>query len=105
MKHKKKQMSLEDVVIHVRIEEKKTRDKAKRAKELSSKENVVEEIPRPKFNRPERQNTRTKPNSSNKIQNPTFKKKGNFFVCGKSRHYAPQCPIQKDLRKSTQGQI
>jgi len=23
--------------------------------------------------------------------NPTFKKKGNYFVCGKSGHHAPQC--------------
>ena len=81
MKHKRKQMSLEDVIIHIRIEEQnKTRDKAERAKELSSKENVVEERPRPKFNRPKRQNLRTKPNSSNKVQNPTFKKKDNCFV-------------------------
>ena len=37
-------MSLEDVIIHIRIEEQnKTRDKAERTKELSSKENVVDE--------------------------------------------------------------
>ena len=47
MKHKRKQMSQEDVMIHIRIEEQnKTRDKAERAKELSSKANVVEERPR-----------------------------------------------------------
>ena len=39
MKHKKKQMSLEDAIIHIRIEEQnKTRDKTKRAKELSSRQ-------------------------------------------------------------------
>ena len=76
MKHERKQVSLEDAIIHIRIEEQnKTRDKAKRTKELSSKANVVEERLRPKFNRPKRQNPRTKPNSSNKVQNPTFKKK------------------------------
>ena len=77
MKHKrKKKNSLEDVIIHIRIEEQnKTMDKAERAKELSSKATVVEERPWPKFNRPKRQNPRTKPNSSNKVQNPTFKKK------------------------------
>ena len=59
-------MSLEDVIIHTRIEEQnKTRDKAERAKELSSNTNVIEEIPRPKFNRPNRQNPRTKTNSTN----------------------------------------
>ena len=57
-------MSLEDVIIHIRIEEQnRTMDKAERDKELSSKANVVEEIPRPKFNRPKIQNPRTEPNS------------------------------------------
>ena len=71
-------MSLEDVIIHIRIEEQnKTRNEAERAKELSSKASVVEETPRSKFNRHKRQNPRTKPNSLNKVQNPTFKKKGN----------------------------
>ena len=70
-----KQMSLEDVIISIRIEEQnKTKDKAERAKELSSKENVAKKRPRPKFNKPKGQNPRTKPNSSNKVQNPTFKK-------------------------------
>ena len=100
MKHKRKQMSLEDVIIHIRIEEQnKTGDKAERAKELSSKANVVEERPRSKFNRPKRQNPKTKPNSSNKVQNPTFKKKGNYFVCGKPEHHAPQCRNRKRLEK------
>ena len=59
MKHRRKQMSLEDVIIHIRIEEQnKTRYKAERAKELSSKVNVVEERRRPKFNRPKRPNPR-----------------------------------------------
>ena len=55
MKHKRKQMSLEDVLINIKVEEQnKTRDKAERAKELSSKETVVENRPRPKFNKPKR---------------------------------------------------
>ena len=56
-------MSLKDFIIHIRIaEQNKTRDKAEIAKELSSNENVVEERPKPKFNRLKRQNPRTKPN-------------------------------------------
>ena len=83
-------MSLEDVIIHIRIEEQNnTRDKDERAKKLSSKENVVEERPRPKFNRLKRQNPKTKPNSSNKVQTPTFKERGNCFVCGKPGYYEP----------------
>ena len=55
MKHIRKQMSLEDVIIHIRIEEQnKIREKTERAKELSSKANVVEERPKPKFNKPKR---------------------------------------------------
>ena len=61
-------MSIEDVIIHIKIEEQnKTMDKAKGAKELSSKANVVEDRPKPKFNKPKRQNPRTKPNSSSKV--------------------------------------
>ena len=93
-------MSLEDVIIYIKIEEQnKTRDKAKRAKELSSKENVIEGRLRPKFNRPKKQNPRTKPNSSNKVQNHTFKKRGNCFVYGKPRHRAPKCCNRKRLKR------
>ena len=49
MKYKRKQMSLEDVIIHIRIEEQnRNRDNIEKAKELSSKANVVEEKPKPK---------------------------------------------------------
>ena len=93
-------MSLEDVIILIRIKEQnKTRDKTERAKELSSKENVVEERPRPKFNRTKRKNLMTKPNTSNKVQNPTFKKKGNCFFCAKPGHHAPQCHNRKRLER------
>ena len=101
MKHKRKQISLKDVIINIRVEEQnKTRDKAKRAKELSSKANVVEKRPKPKFNRPKRQNPMTKPNSSNKVQNPTFKKRSNCFICGKPGHHAPQCRNRKRLERA-----
>ena len=74
MKHKKKEMSLKDVIIHIRIEEQnRNRDNVDKAKELSSKANVVEE--KPKNNMSRKQNYRTKPNASNKVQNPTIKKK------------------------------
>ena len=74
MKHKRKQMSLEDVIIHIRIEEQnRNRDNVEKTKELSSKANVVEE--KPKNNMSRKQNSRTKPNASNKVHNPTIKKK------------------------------
>ena len=44
MKHKKKHMPLEDVIIHIRIEEQnQNRDNVEKAKEFSSEANVVEE--------------------------------------------------------------
>ena len=52
MKHKMKQMSLKDVIIHIRNEEQnRNRDNVEKAKELSSKANVVEEKPKLKNNR------------------------------------------------------
>ena len=81
MKHKRKQMFLEDVIIHIRIEKQnQNRDNVEKAKELSSKANVVEEKPKPKpkpkpkNNRSRKQNSRTKPNASIKAHNSTIKK-------------------------------
>ncbi|RVW96679.1 hypothetical protein CK203_020321 [Vitis vinifera] len=94
-------MSLEDVIIHIRIEEQnRNRDNVEKAKKLSSKANVVEEKPKPKNNRSMKQNFRTKPNASNKVQNSTIKKQGNCFVCGKSGHHAAQCRHRKRTEKS-----
>ena len=60
-------MSLEDVIIYIRIKEQnRNRDKVEKAKELSYKTNMVEEKPKP---------NKTKPNTTNKVQNPTIKKK------------------------------
>ena len=103
MKHKRKQMSLEDVIIHIRIEEQnRNRDNTEKAKELSSKANVVEEKPKPKpkKNRSRKQNFGTKPNASNKVQNLTIKKRGNCFVYGKFGHHVAQCRHRKRNEKS-----
>ncbi|KAK3004008.1 hypothetical protein RJ639_017895 [Escallonia herrerae] len=44
MKHKRKDMTLEDVIMHIRIEEKnRSREKAAKAKEFTSKENLIKE--------------------------------------------------------------
>ena len=54
MKYKKKQMSLKDLIIYIRIEEQNwNRDNVEKAKESSSKANVVEEKPKPKKIGPE----------------------------------------------------
>ncbi|XP_031268527.1 uncharacterized protein LOC116126971 [Pistacia vera] len=56
MKHKLKQVSLEDMIVHIRIEEtNRLRDKVDTAKELTSKANVVENQvapPQPKNKKP-----------------------------------------------------
>ena len=94
-------MSLEDVIIHIRIEEQnRNRDNVEKTNELSSKANIVEEKPKPKNNRSEKQNSKTKPNASNKVQNSTIKKQGNCFICGKSGHHATQCRHRKRTEKS-----
>ena len=99
IKHKRKQMSLEDVIINIRIgEQNKTRDKAERAKELSSKENVVEERPMPKFNR-------TKPNSSSKVQNPTLKRNVIALFMANVDTMQLNVATEKVLTKSNQRQI
>ena len=68
IKHKRKQMSLEDVILHIRIEEQNwNKDKVEKVKELSSKAKVVEEKPKPKNNRSRKQNFMTKPNAKNKV--------------------------------------
>ena len=65
---------------HIRIEKhNKNGDKAEKAKELSSKANVVEDKPKPKNNRSRKQNWKTKPNSKNNVHNPTIKKKGKLL--------------------------
>ena len=75
MKYKRKQMSQEDVIIHIRIEEQnRNRDNVEKTKELFSKANVIEEKPTPKNNKSKKQNSRTKPNASNEVQNSTIKK-------------------------------
>ena len=94
-------MSLKDVIIYIRIKE-KNRNKAnvEKAKELSFKANVVEEKHKPKKNRSRKQNSGTKPNASNKVQNSKIKKRGNCFVCGKFGHHVAQCRHRKRNEKS-----
>ena len=64
MKNKRKQMSLEDVMIHIKIQEQnQKKDNVEKTKELTSKANVVEEKLKPKSNRSRKHNSRTKPNA------------------------------------------
>ena len=93
LKHKHKQMSLSDLITHIIIEDINRKEcAAAKAKTLSAKANVVEDKPVPKryekkFDHKKKYNKFSHPSGTN----PTFKKKGNCFVCGKSGHHAPQC--------------
>ena len=107
MKHKRKQMFIKDVIIHIRIgEQNLNRNNIEKAKELSSKANLVEEKSKPKNNRSMKQNSRTKPNASNKVQNSTIKKRGNCFVCVASLNTMQlNVTTGRELRSPIQRQI
>ncbi|KAL5787945.1 hypothetical protein ACOSP7_004894 [Xanthoceras sorbifolium] len=96
MKYKRKHMNLENVIVHIRIEEKnRQRDKIDKAKEITSNANVVENYVQVPQNNKKQQNFKSfhkkVMNNKNPNFNPSFKKKGRCFVCGKPGHYAQQC--------------
>ena len=85
-------MSLEYVIVHIRIEEEnKIRDRVEKAKEFSSKANVVKSNTSWPKNKRNRQFNKSNNHNKFKDKIPSFKKKGNCFVCGKSGHHAAQC--------------
>ena len=92
MKHKRKHLSLEDVIVHICIEEEnKIRDRVEKAKEFSSKTNVVKSNTSWPKNKRNRQFNKSNNHNKFKDKIPSFKKKGNCFVCGKFGPHAAQC--------------
>jgi len=91
LKHKHKQMSLPDLITHIIIEDTNQKEcAAARAKALSAKANVIEDIPAPKRYEKKPDHKKNKSNFSRPSgPKPTFKKKGNYFVCGRPGHHAP----------------
>jgi len=79
-----KQMTLQELITHIIIEDTNMKECAiARAKALSAKANMVED----KLDHKRKNNFRnSRPNGSN----PTFKKKGNCFICEKPNNHAPQ---------------
>ncbi|XP_017979829.1 PREDICTED: uncharacterized protein LOC108662774 [Theobroma cacao] len=86
LKHKEKQLSLADLIVHIIIEDTIRREiKASKAKEIATKANLVQD-------RTQRQQRYPyKSDHKPKALHPTFKKKGSCFLCGKPRHHAAQC--------------
>lgn len=73
VKHKRKQMSLEDLILHIRIEEKNyMQDKVIKAKEISSKANVIEGKSSKHYNKSKFSNAkhdnRSQPKHENKLR-------------------------------------
>jgi len=94
LKHRHKQMTLQELITHMIIEDTNRKECATiRAKALSIKTNVVEDKSTSKRyeNKPDHKRKNNFRNSYPNGSNPTFKKKGNCFVCGKSGHHTPQC--------------
>jgi len=85
-------MTLQEIIRHIIIEDTNGKESVTpRAKALSTNANVVEDKPAPKRyeNKLDHKWKNNFRNSCLNGSNPTFKKKGNCFVCGKSSHHAP----------------
>lgn len=105
MKHKRKDMTLEELIVHIRIEEKnRNLDKTAKAKEMSSKANLVDDRkPRHPFNKHPKHEHKYNPGPKakpNQFKPKTSKPKGDCFVCGRSGHYAAQCKFKKGNNQS-----
>ena len=98
-------MSLSNLITHIIIEDtNKKENVATRTKAMSAKANTIQDKP---FHK--RYANKTNHNNKNKYKynslhvapsnpiphapasNPSFKKKGPYFICGKPGHFAPQC--------------
>ena len=88
LKHKQKQLSLPDLITHIIIEDTNRKElKAAKAKDLTINAHMVQD--KPHLNKPRYVNKNF--NYVPKANNPSFKKKGNCYVCGKLGHHAHQC--------------
>lgn len=90
LKHKRKEMKLEDLIVRLRIEEDNRTSEKKAGKTFTeAKANVVEHGKNPK----KRKNN---PNGPKQGPNDNKKFKGNCYVCDKPGHRAKDCRKRKD---------
>ena len=108
LKHKHMEMSLEDLILKLRVEEDHRKSDKVDASSMEAKANFVEASnPRPNhFQKNKEKNAKKKNNSFiHAPKEKDFKRiKGACWVCGKPRHRAQDCRYQKDM-KSTNSNI
>ena len=91
LKHKRKEMRLEDLILRLRTEEDNRASEKKAGKAImESKANVVEQGQTPHNNK------KRKHNGNGPKQGPTKKFQGKCHVCNKQGHYAKGCHSRKD---------
>ncbi|XP_070020492.1 uncharacterized protein [Nicotiana sylvestris] len=98
LKHKRKEMKLEDLVIRLKIEEdNKTTEKKSRGNSTIMGANIVEETA-PKSKKRKRSSGQTKEQNKKKF-------KGSCYNCGKVGHKSPDCRLPKKDNKKGQANI
>uniref|UniRef100_A0A1U7XMK9 Uncharacterized protein LOC104240197 n=1 Tax=Nicotiana sylvestris TaxID=4096 RepID=A0A1U7XMK9_NICSY len=98
LKHKRKEMKLEDLVIRLKIEEdNQTAEKKSRANSTIMGANIVEETA-PKIKKRKRSSGQTKEQKKKKF-------KGTCYNCGKVGHKSPNCRLLKKDNKKGQANI
>ena len=112
LKHKRKSLSLEEVIVHIRIEEQnRARRKIEKHKEMTAKAILIENqtsIDRSKAYKPKfkKQSKKFSKKPVGPQNNPNFKKgKGSCYVCGKPGHYAAQCRFRKNTSTKSQAHL
>ena len=95
LKHKRKEMRLEDLIVRLRIEEDNRASEKKAGKAImESKANVVEQWQN------SHDNKKRKYNGNGPKQGPTKKFQGNCYVCNKQGHRVKDCHSRKDQGNS-----
>ena len=91
LKHKRKEMRLEDLIVRLRIEEDNRASKKKAGKGfMESKANVVEQ------GQTSHNHKKRKHNGNGPKQGPTKKFQGKCYVCNKQGHHAKDCRSRKE---------
>ena len=98
LKHKRREMSMEDLILRLRVEEDHRKGDKADVPKLEAKANVVEGTSsKQKFQKSKTKKIGKKAVNLHAPKGKDFKKiKGNCWVCGKSGHRAQDCRHRKD---------